>query len=88
MKRNESLLLKWGTIKGWKFDEDGPAFALLQKYADIGMAMGAMQQQDTPEQKRLICDIIDAVDGQIQNDWTGKIMTKDEAKKYVIEYGT
>lgn len=48
--------------------------------------MGAMQQRDTPEQKQALCDLIDAIDGEILNDWTGKTMTKDEAKKYVTEY--
>lgn len=44
-------------------------------------------QRQTPEQRELICDIIDAVDGEIWNDWDGVTMSKDEAKKYVREYG-
>lgn len=34
----------------------------------------------------IICEVIDALDGTIQNDWTGKMMTKDEAKAYIMEY--
>jgi len=35
----------------------------------------------------MLCEVIDLIDGEIQNDWTGEKMTKDEAKKYVLEYG-
>lgn len=80
----ESLTLKWGTIKGWNGLSD-ESIAILQRYADLGMALGAMQQKDTPEQKQIICELIDAVD-EVWNDWEGKTMTKDEAKTYVMEY--
>lgn len=81
---SESLTLKWGTIKGWNGLGD-ESLAILQRYADLGMAYGAMQQQDTHEQKKIICELIDAVD-EVWNDWDGKTMTKDEAKTYVMEY--
>lgn len=84
----EYLLLKWGTLKGWNLNEDGPAYAAFKRYHEQPAALGAMQQRDTPEQKRAICDLIDALDGEITNDWTGEKLTKDEAKKYVLEYGT
>lgn len=81
------LTLKWGTLKGWNLESDA-AIAALQKYGETGEhTMGAAQQRDTAEQKKALCDLIDAIDGEIDNDWTGKIMTKDEAKKYVMEYG-
>ncbi len=86
MAQTEHLTLKWGTLKGWDLNEDGPAFAALQRYAEEPVAMGAMQQRDTDAQRQAICDIIDALDGTITNDWTGEQMTKDEAKKYVLEY--
>lgn len=82
----ESLTLKWGTLKGWKLESEA-AQAIMQQYIDLGSAVSAMQQRDTPEQKQLICDLIDAVDGEIHDDWNGGTMTKDEAKKYVMEYG-
>lgn len=82
----DPLLLKWGTLKGWDLESDA-ALAAAKKLDDAGpRAMGAMQQRDTPEQKQALCDLIDAIDGEIQNDWTGEMMTKDEAKKYVLEY--
>lgn len=46
-----------------------------------------MAQRDTPEQKQLICDLIDLCDGEIWNDWDGVVMSKEDAKKYVMTYG-
>lgn len=82
----QSLLLKWGTLKGWEVGENEAAMAALKKYHEQPVSWGCMQQRDTPEQKQAICELIDAIDGVIQNDWTGETMTKDEAKKYVMEY--
>ena len=81
------LTLKWGTLKGWDFSHNKKAAALLKKYVALGSAMGAMQQRDTPEQKELICQMIDAVDcEQIYLDWDGKYVSKDDAKRYVQDY--
>lgn len=83
----DSLLLKWGTLKGWDLESEA-ALAAMQKYAETGQhSYGAMQQRDTPEQKQALCDLIDAIDGEIQNDWSGEMMTKEQAKAYVMEYG-
>lgn len=85
-KKKGYLYLKWGTLKGWDFSENEKAMELFKQYCEIGSSASAMMQHDTPEQKELICQMIDAVPGKIQNDWTGKYMTKKEAKKYVLEY--
>lgn len=82
----ESLTLKWGTLKGWDLESER-SIDLMKRYAAIGMSAGAMTQGDTAEQRRLICELIDAVDGEIFNDWSGELMAKDEAKKYVMDYG-
>jgi hypothetical protein len=80
------LMLTWGNVKGWDgFEEGTPARAALDKWADSGQGISAMQRQ-TPEQRELICGIIDAVDGEIWNDWDERTMTKDEAKAYVRDY--
>ena len=82
-----NLTLKWGNVKGWDgFEEGHPAREALKKWADSGQGISAMQRQ-TPEQREFICDIIDAIDGEIHDDWNGGTMTKEEAKKYVREYG-
>lgn len=81
----DRLKLKWGTLKGWDLKSE-KAVAAAQKYADFGISLSAMAQQDSTEQKHALCDLIDAIDGEIQNDWSGEIMTKDEAKSYVMNY--
>jgi hypothetical protein len=81
----EHLLLKWGTLKGWDLESDA-SMGALRKYADGGISPSAMAQRDTEAQKQALCELIDAVDGEIVNDWTGETMTKDEAKKYVMEW--
>lgn len=81
----DELLLKWGSLKGWGL-ESPAAIAAMERFVALGMSMSAACQEMTPAHKEALCDLIDAVDGEIQNDWTGKIMTKDEAKKYVLEY--
>jgi len=83
---SEHLLLKWGTLKGWDLKTEA-SNAAAQKYADMGMSAGAATQRDTDEQKQALCDLIDVIDGEITNDWTGDVMSKAEAKKYVLEYG-
>jgi len=82
----EYLLLKWGTIKGCNLNGNDAAMAALERYCAEPVSMGAMQQSDTDAQRQAICDIIDALNGPITNDWTGEEMTKDEARKYVLEY--
>lgn len=83
---NESLLLKWGTLKGWNLESD-KSMAALKKYAEFGMSWSVATHHDSDEQKAALCELIDAIDGEIQSDWTGEYMTKEEAKKYVMDYG-
>lgn len=81
----ESLLLKWGTLKGWNLESER-SLNLMRKYCELGSSFSAMAQRDTDEQRRLICELIDAVDGEIVNDWSGEVMTKDQAKEYIMDY--
>lgn len=84
---DEHLLLKWGTLKGWGgLRGNQAAVEAWNRYHAEPVTMGVMSQHDTDAQKQALCDLIDAVNGPIQNDWSGEIMTKDEAKKYVMEY--
>ena len=90
MKKNEDfLLLKWGTLKGYCFENSPEAFEALQEYGEIGASMSVMLQKDTPRQKELLCIMIDKVNGSVQSDWTGEDWTnnREAAKKYVMEYG-
>ena len=86
----EHLLLKWGNLKGWDVTGNEAATEALKAYFDSGKSAGgysAMAWLDDNE-KQALCKLIDATNGEIQNDWSGEIMTKDEAKKYVLEYGS
>lgn len=80
-----SLTLKWGTVKGWDFKDDEETWLILKKFLQ-NSPMSAMCDHPDDERKNLLCQVIDKMDGEIYNDWEGGTMTKDEAKKYVLEY--
>ena len=83
----EYLTLKWGSLKAWNFESDEAA-ELIKKWFDIGASMSAATHHDTPEQKQILCELIDVGDFEIVYlDWDGEEVTKDAAKKYVMEYG-
>ncbi len=83
----EYLTLKWGSLKSWNFEQEKTR-ELLQKWAALGRSWSAIQQHDTPEQKRLICELIDAGNFEtVYLDWDGKEVSKEEAKAYVMNYG-
>lgn len=81
------LTLKWGTLKAWNFEGNKEAEKLLKRYCEIGSCISAMAQRDTPEQKEIICKLINLVPGKIYLDWDGEYVSKEVAKKYVMEYG-
>ena len=82
----DHLTLKWGTLKSWTLTSP-KGQELIQKYFDLGRSLSAMSQRDTPEQKELLCQIIDECGApEIYLDWDGKDVSKEEAKKYVREY--
>lgn len=85
-KKEDYLSLKWGTLKAWDFHSE-KALKLLKEYNEIGSSMSAMAQDDTPRQKEIICELID--EGNFKKvflDWDGKYVSKEKAKKYVMEY--
>lgn len=83
----QTLTLKWGTVKGWTGAEPGTEFRkALDVYFAEAVSSSAMLQNDTDHQKKAIIAMIDACEGTIYSDWSGNIMTKDEAKAYVLEY--
>ncbi len=80
------LTLKWGTVKGWHLKTD-EAKSALQKYMDAGdFSMSSMMQRDTPEQKQALIKAIDFMD-EILLDWENKVVSREEAKEYVRNYG-
>lgn len=85
-ERKDELALKWGTLKRWHIQTDAAQEALARYFAEP-TSIGAAQQKDTETQKDALCDLIDAVNCDVLNDWTGEFMSKDEAKTYVRDYG-
>lgn len=81
----ESLLLKWGTIKGWHDLTDKSHEIIKRFFADGVTASCAMDNPDD-DRRAILCELIDQFEGSIKNDWSGEVMSKDEAKKYVNEY--
>lgn len=87
MKERDSISLKWGTLKAWRLHSER-GVELLKKYFSLGASASAMGQNDTPEQKELICQMIDECNSEtIYLDWDGVHVSKAEAKKYVMDYG-
>ena len=82
----DTLLLKWGTVKGWSFNEaKSEAWKLLKKYL-ADSSESCMTDHPDEARKKLLCEVIEKMDGEIQNDWTGEMMTKEAAKDYVMNY--
>lgn len=80
------LTLKWGNVKGWDgMDEGHPAREALNAYLEHA-GVSAMERQ-SDEQRERICAVIDAIDGDIYDDWNGGTLTKEDAKAYVRNYG-
>lgn len=82
----ELLLLKWGTIKGWD-DLSDKSVSIIERFFADGMSMSCAMDHPDAERKKILCELIDQLDGEIWNDWEGKKLSKDGAKKYVLEYG-
>lgn len=87
-EQKDELRLKWGTLKGWHL-HSAAAIAAGKAYANCGEhTAGCATQRDTDEQKRWLCALIDALNvDEVYLDWDGEYVTKEAAKKYVMEYG-
>lgn len=85
-KEISSLSLKFGTLKAWDL-KTKEQLDILKKYSKLGMAAGAAQQEDTPEQKKLICELIDTITNPrgIFLDWDGVYVSRKKAKQYVMQ---
>lgn len=83
--KEEHLTLKWGTLKRWSFGDW--AEPLFEEYSKLGSSASAMMQHDNLRQKEIICELIDKGSFEkVYLDWDDKEVTKEEAKKYVMEY--
>ena len=87
MEREDHISLKWGTLKAWHLNS-AKGKELLKRYFELGTSASAMAVNDTPEQKDLICQMIDECSAPtIWLDWDGVEVSKEEAKRYVLDYG-
>lgn len=85
----DSMTLKWGTLKAWTIKSE-KARKVAEEVDTRGLtwSMSAAAQDMTDAHKQAVCDLIDALDcDTIRLDWEGKDVSKEEAKKYVMEYG-
>ena len=82
----ESLTLKWGTVKGWN-DLSDKSQEIMRRYFADGVPFSAMADHPGADRKSILCELIGQLDGEIYLDWDGKYVSKDEAKKYIMEYG-
>ena len=86
---NNSLSLKWGTLKSWDLSNSERGKKLLQEYREIGMSFSAMGQDDNPRQKEIICELIDLCeDGTVWLDWDGEQVSNERAKEYIMTYAS
>ena len=61
---------------------------LIGRFGDAGAALAALPNLARRGGRAGVSiPSIDQIDGEIWNDWDGVVMTKDEAKAYVREYG-
>ncbi len=82
-KKQDAISLKWGSLKSWNLHSQ-ECLDLLRKWHELGSSASAIAQHDTPEQKELICQIIDKCTAEtIYLEWDGVDASKDDAKKYV-----
>lgn len=80
------ILLKWGSLKAWELTEDKDK-ALVARWYELGVSMSAALQNNTDEQKDIICELLSGFTGYIGNDWDGSVYTPEEAVAYVRNYG-
>jgi len=84
---NDYILLKWGTLKGYRVADNPVAQGLIKQYMELGASASAMLQEDTSQQKQIICELLRVHQGPIINDWSGEEMTVDKAVSYIQQYG-
>lgn len=83
---SESLTLKWGTVKGWD-NLSERSVEIMRRYFADGMPAGCATDYPDDDRKKILCELIDQLDGEIYLDWDGKYVTRDEAKEYITKYG-
>ena len=89
MLTDDFLILKWGRLKSCNLTSE-KGRDLVNRYCAERAPLGALTGNDTPEMRDLICQMIDECNAatiHLALDPDGVNVTKDEAKRYVVEYG-
>lgn len=86
MNEADYLLLKWRSLKSWRVS-NRKAQEALEEFLKIGVPSSLITHHPTDRQKELLCVVIDECNGTIQEDWDGKMLTKDQAKAYIMHSG-
>lgn len=81
---SEFLQLKWGTLKEWSGLSE-KSQEIVRRYFQKGVPWSCMFDHPDDTRKAILCELIDQLDGDIMNDWSGEKMSKDEAKKYIMQ---
>lgn len=80
------VTLKWGTVKSYSIQNE-ETWKIMEKYLDGGSSISAMAQRDTPEQKQLLCQVLESIGEPVYLEWDGKYVSIEEAKEYILNYG-
>lgn len=84
---HDHISLKWGALKAWHVHSD-ECLELLRRYFDKGVPPGCAMDRPNGNRKAILCELIDRCTAdKIFLDWEGKDVSKEDAKKYVMEYG-
>ncbi len=86
MSGEDRITLKFGTWKSCRLTSERGR-DLLRRYVELGTATSAICVRDTPEQKELICQMIDECNApEIFLESDGIYVSKEVAKQYVMDY--
>lgn len=85
--KKDYLTLKFGNIKYAELNsKEGKR--LFKEYCKTLKGGGLIMQDNNPKRKEIVCKIIDEANIEfVMNDWTGRKMSKERAKRYIMKYG-
>jgi tryptophan synthase alpha subunit len=85
--KKDYLTLKFGNIKYADLNsKEGKR--LFKEYCKTLEGGGLIMQDNNPKRKEIVCKIIDEANIDfVMNDWTGRKMSKERAKRYIMKYG-
>lgn len=86
MPAEPKLTLKWGTLKSYNLSMVPGADELIRRHTELEQTKSPRDQHDTPEQREILCKLIDLAPCPIYLHWQGIYVSKEYAKEYVLGY--